>query len=479
VIALLAAAAIASAEARIESEVDAACREIDARQATLSDSCSLAEYAGLVFSRNGTNIWTKALQKAIDEHEIVRIPPSDEKYYIDGTVTLPSNRRIEASGATVRLADGVRTVLLRNSSAMDGTLAPIPKTAPRDSNIAVSGGRWEDCVERRAGYGKSGVFNLLPRAKGNFYGVSSLFFFCNASHVSVTGATFHHAGGFSVQAGDIDALAFRDISFDRCFADGIHLNGNLTRVLVRNARGQVGDDLVALNAYDWLNSSVNFGPQRFVLCEDLELVSMKGVPAYPAIRILPAKYRYADGSVVDCSVSDVIFRRVKGVKSYKMYLQTPAYRIGSDPEWGEPGSGGNIFFTDLEIDLDAPIDPIGQYASQEEPRGHFGAFEFGADLASVFFRNVVVKFHADRWPLSHLAVVGPKSCLLPGKNGQPALEIFDPYVKCRVGRVVLDNVRADGVAPVEMVHASSFSNVNGDGRSTGSGSIGSVERVKK
>ncbi|MBO7686161.1 MAG: hypothetical protein J6V72_07260 [Kiritimatiellae bacterium] len=460
----------------IEREVAAACREIDARQATLSDRCSLTDYRALVRAANGTNMWTAALQKALDEHEIVTIPASDEKYFFDGTVVVPSCRRIEARGATIRLADGMRTVLLRNASAQDGTLAPIPKSAKRDSDIAVIGGRWEDCCVRRAGYGRTGMFNLLPRRTGNYFGVSTMFFFNNADRISVTGATFHHAGGFAVQAGDADAVAFRDITFDRCFADGLHLNGNLTRVLARNVRGQVGDDLVALNAYDWLNSSVDFGPQRCILCEDLELVRLPGVPAYPAIRILPAKYKYADGSVVDCAISDVIFRRVKGVTTYKMYLQTPRYQIGSEPEWGEVGSGGNIFFSDLEIDLDAPIDRIGQYATQEAPRGHFAAFEFGANLSLVHFKNIDITFHADRWPLSHLVQVGPKSCFFPGKDGKPGTEIFDPYVNCRVGRVVLEDVRAHGTLPKELVHSAAFDDINKDGRSSGRGVIEKIER---
>ena len=464
----------ASARARIEREVEAACREIDGGQARLSDRCSLADYRSLVRVANGTNMWTEALQKALDEHEIVTIPASAEKYFFDGTVVVPSRRRIEASGATIRLADGMRTVLLRNASAQDGTLAPIPASSARDADIAIVGGRWEDCCVRRAGYGRTGMFNLLPRGKGNFYGVSAMFFFNNACRISVTGATFHHAGGFAVQAGDADAVAFRDITFDRCFADGLHLNGNLTRVLARNVRGQVGDDLVALNAYDWLNSSVDFGPQRYVLCENLELVRIPGVPAYPAIRILPAKYRYADGSVTDCSISDVIFRRVKGVTTYKMYLQTPGYQIGAEPEWGEVGSGGNIFFSDLEIDLDSPIDRLGQYATQEAPRGHFAAFEFGANLSLVHLRNIDVTFHADKWPLAHLVQVGPKSSLIPGKDGKPGTEIFDPYVSCRVEKVVLDGVRTHGVVPKALVHASSFDDVNGDGRSSGRGVIGEM-----
>ena len=464
-----------SGEMRIEREVEAACREIDEGQATLSDRCSLADYRALVRAVNGTNMWTAALQKALDEHEIVTIPASPEKYFFDGTVVVPSRRRIEATGATIRLADGVRTVLLRNASAQDGTLAPIP-AGTRDGNIAIVGGRWEDCCTRRAGYGRTGMFNLLPRKKGNFYGVSTLMFFNNCDHVSVVGATFHHTGGFAVQAGDGDAYRFENITFDRCFADGLHLNGNLTRVLARNVRGQVGDDLVALNAYDWLNSSVDFGPQRYILCEDLELVRLPGVPAYPAIRIQPAKYKYADGSVVDCAISDVIFRRVRGVTTYKMYLQTPRYTIGSTPEWAEVGSGGNLFFSDLEIDLDAPIDMIGQYATQEAPRGHFAAFEFGANLSLVHFRNIDITFHADKWPLTHLVQVGPKSCFYPGKDGKPGTEIFDPYVNCREGRVVLENVRTRGVPPKELVHASSFNDINKDGRSTGRGVIEKIER---
>ena len=114
-----------SGEMRIEREVEAACREIDEGQAKLSDRCSLADYRALVRAVNGTNMWTAALQKALDEHEIVTIPASPEKYFFDGTVVVPSRRRIEAEGATIRLADGMRTVLLRNASAQDGTLAPI------------------------------------------------------------------------------------------------------------------------------------------------------------------------------------------------------------------------------------------------------------------------------------------------------------------------------------------------------------------
>ena len=79
-IAMLAAAALAAEPAvdEIEREIAASARETAARQARLKDRVSLAEYAALVRTAGGTNIWTAALQKALDEHEIVVVPARRE-----------------------------------------------------------------------------------------------------------------------------------------------------------------------------------------------------------------------------------------------------------------------------------------------------------------------------------------------------------------------------------------------------------------
>lgn len=451
----------------IVRRVAAADAERAVRQARLTRRAKLTDYRDRAVRVGGTNVWTRALQTALDENEIVVIPASDEPYLFDGVVRIPSDRRIEARGATMSLLPGTRTLLLRNANCPDGTLKPV--SGRRDDNIAIVGGRWEDWMRTRAGYGQTGRFDMSERRHGNWFGVSTLFYFGNCDHVTVEDVTFAHTSGFAVQAGDGDAHGYLDIVFDGCLADGLHLNGNLTRVHAKNVRGRVGDDLVALNAYDWLNSSVNFGPQKDVLCEDLEL-DLKGGRGYPAIRIQPAKYRYADGSVVDCSVSDVIFRRVKGIVTFKMYLQTPQYEIGKSPEWAEVGSGGNLWFEDIEIDLAHPIDCFGQYATSDPLRGHFGAFEFGANLTSVNFRNVDIRFHLDKWPLSHLAVVGPKSL----RSGR--FEVFDPYVSCRIGRVTVEGLTVRGECPEELVRATVFEDVNADGRSSGRGVIEEFQR---
>jgi hypothetical protein len=444
--------------------------EIKVAQEKLKDKVSLADYEKYTEKINGTNVWGSALQKALDEHEIVVIPSRKDKYYIEKTVVIPSNRRIEAHGATIRLIDGMKNILFTTKNAIDGTLMPIARNT-RGENVAILGGRWEDNCIRRLGYGRTGMFNNLPRKKGNFYGVSTLFYLGNTDKVTVRDATFHHTGGFSIQSGDSDAVWFENIYFDKCFADGLHLNGNMSRVYAKNIRGNVGDDLVALNAYDWINSSINFGPQKYILCEDLELIKTPGASYYPAIRIQPAIFRFEDSSEVDCAISDLIFRRVKGIVTYKMYLQTPRYKIGGTREWAKVGSGGNLHFEDLTIESVEPIDKFPNYMNGDPLRGHFGVFEFGANLSSVYFKNVNLTFDMKRFPTSHLAVVGPKSYRYTDNKTGEAIEIFDPWVSCNVEKVVLENITVNGEAPKELVHATEFNDINKDGNSTGKGVI--------
>lgn len=453
----------------IVNGVLAADTENEVRQTVLSRRTSVLDYKDFVRCVNGTNVWTAALQKAIDENSIIVVPPSRHAYWLDGTVVVPSDRRIEAKGATISLLPGTTTVMLRNEHVVDETLSPAGGER-RDANIAIVGGRWTDWVGHRAGYGKSGRYDSLCRATGKYYGVSSLFLFSGCNHLTLKDLTFEGASAFAVQIGCANSVTCKGIRFSACYADGLHVNGNVSLMHVQGVRGVVGDDLVALNAYDWLNSSINYGPQRDIICEDL--VHEGG--GYPAIRIQPGCFRFADKSVVDCSVSRVIFRRVKGITTFKMYLQTMPYPIGTEHEWGAVGSGGDIWFEDVDIDLSGPIDKIGQYAESEDVRGHFGAFEFGANLSRVVLRRVAINFHLDQWPLSHLAVVGPKS-IVTFKDGKPEWETFDPWVDCRIGSLILSDVSVSGKVPSELVRTTKFDNVNGDNCSSGSGAVDRLE----
>lgn len=452
-----------SSKSEIREKLSRMARENRALIDALTDRVSLTSYAHLV--RKG-GVWTDALQAALREHEIVHIPSG--LYLMDGSVTIPSNRRIEADeGAVIRLMEGVRVLLLRNEHTQDGTHAPISREN-RDSNISISGGRWEESNTRRAGYGKTGMYDM----ERSFFGVSTLMLFGNMDHLTLENMTFYHTAGFAVQLGDIADADIENIEFVECFADGIHANGNTENLITRNIHGQVGDDLVALNLYDWQNSSVNFGPMNTVLCENLEAAPGKG---YKAMRIQPAVYYYDDGTAVDCALTDAIVSRVKGVNTFKMYYQTPAYRVDTQqPERGAVGSGDCIYFEHIEIDLDAPADPFPAYLESDPVTGSFAAFEINANIGRIEFDDISLTRY-DRFPMSFLIAVGPKS-IRAGEDGK--IEVFDPYVGSEVGTIALKNVEINGVKPEDMspfIHEIVFDHLYDDAPSTARGRIHRVE----
>ncbi len=435
--------------------------------AALSDRVLLSDYRHLVTCAGEHELWTNALQAALDEHEVVVIPPRAEPYYIHKPVIIGSDRRIEAHSATVLLTPDCRTLMLRNATAADGTHAPIPE-GERDRNISISGGTWGESRTARAGYGQTGMYDEAR----SFYGVSTLFFFNNMDVLTLRDVTFTHTAGFALQAGALTDGLFEGIRFVSCFADGLHINGDTERILCRDIRGQVGDDLVALNAYDWQDSSVNFGPIRCALLEDMELS-----PDSPckALRLIPAKYRFDDGSVVDCAMEDVIVSDVRGMWTVKVYLQTPRYVIGETPEWGNVGTANNLYFEHMTIDLGGPMDALDGYLHSDPVRGAFGAFEFCAQVGRVEFEDIDLTLHRDRFPLSYLAVVGPKSSIFG------PFEIFDPYLSADVERFVLRDVcirDSEGIAipdTSEWFREVVFRDINRDGHSTGAGCIGGIE----
>ena len=193
--------------------------------------------------------------------------------------------------------------------------------------------------------------------------------------------------------------------------------------------------MVALNMYDWLNSSINFGPMCNVLCENL---APSPSSRRKAFRIQPGFYRYDDGSQVDCSANRIIIRHVKGIRTFKLYLQTPPFPIDGEREYGIPGSGDAIFFEEIDVDLDAPTDLFDDYLRSDPVTGTCAAFELNSNLGCVTLENVRVNLHRDRFPHSYVLCVGPKSIRKSGK------EIFDPEHSTEVGELVIRGLVVNG-----------------------------------
>jgi len=429
----------------------------------LKKSASVKDYSYLVKD----NVWTEAIQSAINENQVVIIPQSSEPYIIDNSIIVPSDRKIVAYGATIRMKEGMDVLMMRNEHVIDETISKAPNSV-RDENISICGCTFEECFNSRLGYGKSGKID----EKRSMYGISCCLLFNNVRHLNVTDVTFRNCAGFAVQTGELYGAVFRHIRFENCFADGLHIGGNAENILISDIKGNVGDDLVALNMYDWQNSAVTFGPGENILCEDLELDSDG---RYKAIRLEPGIYEYPDGTKVDCYLKNILFRRVKGIRTFKLYYQTPPYFIGQSPEKGEVGNAYNIVFEDMDIDLARPIDTFEEYMKSDETRGNCAAFEICSNVDGLYLDNVRLTLHRDVFPMSSLIEVGPKSIVRNGK------EVFDPYLSATAENIYLKNVTVNGktiLNPDEYIKEIVFDDVDCDGHSSGRGIVKNI-KVKK
>jgi hypothetical protein len=245
----------------------------------------------------------------------------------------------------------------------------------------------------------------------------------------------------------------------------LHINGNCENLLVRDFRGHVGDDLVALNMYDWLGSSINYGPCKYVFCEDIHSALDSSAKA---MRLQPGIFIYRDGTAVDCSLSDMYFRHLSGIFEYKLYFQSPPYRLGSKPEGGGAGSADNLFFEDVDVVATRP-----GYPPDEPERGYFGMFFMNSNIRYISLENIRYHASADTGPRTYLVAVGPMSW--PVGNGD--VEVFDPYISSTVDTLELADIYVNGERETDvdrLVKVIEFHDVNRDGFSSGKGRIGQI-----
>lgn len=419
---------------------------------TLTDSVSLEAYRHLVREDKGRQIWTEALQRALREHEIVVIPSSEEIYWLDNTVIIPSDRHIEATGAVIRLVPEYPRIMLRNEHTHDGTAMPIP-AGDRDRNISIHGGSWEESSTSRGLRGYDGEHE-------DFHGVQTCMLFNNLDLLSITDVTFAHTTSFSLQVGDLTDGVFENLFFVSCYADGLHINGNSENLYIRNFRGHVGDDLVALNMYDWLGSSINYGPAKNIFCEEIHSAPDSTAKA---MRLQPGIFQYRDGRKVDCSLQDIYIRHVSGIYEYKLYYQTPPYRLGETPEGCGAGSADNLFFEDIHIRAQRPGYPL-----DVPETGHYGMFFLNSNIGHLSLQDIFYEVGPDESPRTHLVAVGPMTWR--GKD----YEVFDPYISGTVDTLEMENIVVNGVRGTDaekLVKVISFDDVNGDGFSSGRGEI--------
>lgn len=427
------------------------------------------EYLAVTPYKNG-KIWSEAFSFALKNYEDIIIPAG--KYYVDKSIVVPQSRGIIADeNAEIILIKGVKSLLLRNENVIDGSDKPIPKTAIKDENISITGGIWGEENDERLGYGKSGCFD----ENNSMAGVSTCFLLSNVKNLTIKNLTFRHTAGFAIQMGNISNFAVENICFDVCYADGLHINGGTENGTVKNLYGHTEDDLIALNAYDWDNSSINFGK-----IENLVVDGVKcdvGGNVHKSIRIQPGIYPYKNGEKEDCFVKNLTIKNVSGVACFKMYLQTPAYTTFPEKNVGV-GRMENILFENISADTSEPVDKQPNYLSGNTVTGNFATFEIGSDVKNLTFNNVKTVLNKAKYPNSYFIAVGPKTQYIAEKK----LELFDPYVCCTIQRINFENVYINNEKKDDLtgfIKEISYDNLYPSALPFGKGKIISVSKEKK
>ena len=381
--------------------------------------------------KNG-KIWSDAFLLALKNYDIIKIP--EGRYYIDKSLVVSSDTEIIAEEkAEIILVKGTKTLLLRNENVIDGSNEKIPSDAPVDLNISVCGGVWGEENEERLGYGASGCYD----ENNSFEGVSTCFLFSGVENLTLKNLVFRSTAGFACQIGRVNGFSIENIRFENCFADGLHINGGVKNGSVKNLSGHTEDDLIALNAYDWDNSTINFGCIENLTIDGVH--SESGRNAHKSFRIQPGIYPYKNGEKEDCYVKNLTVKNVSGVTTFKMYLQTPAYTDLPEKNVGV-GRIENVLFENVTADTSSPVDKQPNYLNGDPVTGNFATFEIGSNVKNMRLLNVRVKLDRKKYPNSYLITVGPKSQYIKEKR----LELFDPYVSATAENIGYADVFING-----------------------------------
>ena len=261
-----------------------------------------------------------------------------------------------------------------------------------------------------------------------------MWLFSGVQNLWLKNIRFKRAATFAVQLGRVKNFLVENITCDECFADGIHINGQVYNGMVTNITGTTEDDLVALNTYDWANSTINNGP-----IENVTVSKIYNTGGHCHCIRIQLGVTADDKGAIDCYIKNVIISNLIGIQTFKLYLQTPPYIDYPDGTRG--GKIENITFENIELVKNRVSDNTSNYHNKDLVTGHFGVFEIGNNIDKLTLKNIKANLPLKDFPdTAHFITVGPKSCYVPNENK----EIFDPYVTCVCEEIAYENIFVDG-----------------------------------
>ncbi len=372
-------------------------------------------------------IWTEAINKALLEKKHVYIPDMNRTIYIDSSIIMRSDYSLKiAPEQVIALAPGTGLSLLRNENIIPGAKNAVSRINP-DRNFSVEGGIWT-ALER-----ENKNIDLRSERENPAQGAVAVMLISNAEDVVIKNVTFLEATAYAIEISNIEGFCISDITFKSFHRDGIHINGPSSYGMVRNLHGDdMGDDMVALNAWDWHCSAMTFGTIDHIYVSNIESTSNE-------LRILPGQKIFDDGSRTECDIHHCVFENMSGIYTYKMYAQPFILNeiCGLNDASGTVGNLYDLYFKNVEF-------PRIKEAGFGSIISVKGLFEICADCNNINIENVNVSEGMDELLQRDITLVkvGPLSATYKGGKDDPAKwgEVFDPNAVCTVDNLKIKNI---------------------------------------
>ncbi|MBE6611597.1 MAG: hypothetical protein E7632_03795 [Ruminococcaceae bacterium] len=224
---------------------------------------------------------TDAIQELLDSGiSEVFLPGTTAHYVISRTLIIHSGQTLRLPlMATIRLADGADCLMLANASI-------------DDHDIAVIGGIWDfnnlgqspnplatgkyQCGETcDAGHFMEDYMGVVMR-------------FCGIKRLTLRDITIKDPVTFGIELAHAEEFTIENIRFDFNFGnpaavnmDGVHIDGFCHFGTIRNLKGTCYDDLLALNADDFLRGPIS----------DIEVDGIFADNCHSAVRLLSTRSR--------------------------------------------------------------------------------------------------------------------------------------------------------------------------------------------
>ena len=424
------------------------------------DFVNIKEYEMLVTD----NIWTRAIQTALDKNKNVYIPYMGHEIIIDGTIFMDSHTNLKVDEKQIiRLKEHTNVCMLRNRNMIPGGHAYTEQVNP-DEYITVTGGIWA------APDNNPLRMDNLGTIVGGFAEIG----FSNVRYVNVTNATFSRGTSYAVMISNCTNFYVDNIKFDKFEKDGIHIDGPARFGIISNLDGVgLGDDMVAILAWDWYSSSVTNGDIEDILVENIKGDNNE-------IRLLAGRKVYRNGKKKDCDIRRCIFENITGIYTYKMYYQPHYMNVA----WGKHfdsaetvGEMNDIYYENITVPK------IRNSGFNEIPI--YGIFDILADCKNLNLKNIKLEHSLEELENKNIKLinVGPISATFKYTEDKSKWgDFFEPDMCCFVEDINLENITFDDikVTDAEKLVKETHQSINPDYPNTlpeGGIGFGKIEKV--